>query len=287
MERQQIEGRDKQLLLKFRSVVEDKEQKKKKKLRLKLLGALIAFSCGVVMLLMFVSSGEHWMSATVDNRSDTVRLVRPGEEKGLPASKKVPPGERVMETAIAGEAVRAHVPGPAEAFLQPDSRSSALIAIEDIPAAPDLMQAAVYIELKPPVPAKPFAAVPDKVITPKTTKPDLKQRKMRIIEIVACERVENRRYVSPRTQFTLDRESREDVWIWMDVQSSDTPFIINHVYYLNDEKYASVPLTIKYPRMRTWSNITLSHLGQVGDWQVEVVSNAGEVIGQVAFKVVR
>jgi hypothetical protein len=73
--------------------------------------------------------------------------------------------------------------------------------------------------------------------------------------------------------------------IWMDVRSQSLPYVLKHVYYHEGRKYFEIPLAIKYPRMRTWSNITLQSPTQVGSWRVEIVTEDGTVLDQVMFRV--
>jgi hypothetical protein len=107
---------------------------------------------------------------------------------------------------------------------------------------------------------------------------------VRIAKIVACSGVSERQYVSPKDTFSLSEDIKPVVW--MNVLSEKQPFVLKHVYYVNDRKYVEVPLNIRYPRNRTWSHITLSHQGQIGDWRVDVVNESGEKLDQVQFSVV-
>ena len=72
----------------------------------------------------------------------------------------------------------------------------------------------------------------------------------------------------------------------MDVRSEKPPFQLRHVYYLNDRRYCVVPLDIRYPRMRTWSTVSLEYPTQAGKWRVDVETREGEVLSQVEFSVV-
>jgi hypothetical protein len=109
-------------------------------------------------------------------------------------------------------------------------------------------------------------------------------RKVRIREIVSCGGVIDRQYVSPGSTFSLSEVSTSVVW--MNVFSDIQPFTLTHVYYLNGHHYCEVPLKISHPRMRTWSSVTLNGMDQMGDWRVDVVTDSGEVLEQIAFSVV-
>lgn len=75
------------------------------------------------------------------------------------------------------------------------------------------------------------------------------------------------------------------VYVWMQVLSKTQPFIIKHVYYHNAHPYCEVPLSIAYPRMRTWSYVTLGKASQLGRWTVYITCN-GRVLKTINFKVI-
>jgi len=107
---------------------------------------------------------------------------------------------------------------------------------------------------------------------------------IRIAEIVTCQGVKSKRAVSPKNQFSL--QNNVTPYVWMDVRSKKTPYKLRHVYYLNGRRYCAVPLAIHYPRMRTWSNVTLRHQYETGQWRVDVVTGEEEVLAFVEFMVV-
>ena len=107
---------------------------------------------------------------------------------------------------------------------------------------------------------------------------------IRIAEIVTCQGVKNKNAVSPKNQFSLQNNATP--YVWMDVRSKKTPYKLRHVYYLNGRRYCTVPLAINYPRMRTWSNVTLRHQYEAGQWRVDVVTGKGEILSQAEFTVV-
>lgn len=108
--------------------------------------------------------------------------------------------------------------------------------------------------------------------------------RVQVYEIVSCSSVSKKQYVSPRTIFSLKDEPTPV--IWMTVLSDNPPFTLTHVYYINGQKYCEVPLKIRYRRMRTWSNVAVTHLNHVGRWRVEVVTDSGEKLAQTEFTVV-
>jgi hypothetical protein len=102
-----------------------------------------------------------------------------------------------------------------------------------------------------------------------------------ISEIVTCSSVSKRQYVSAKTTFSL----KEDVTpvVWMTVLADNPPFTLSHVYYVNGRRHCKIPLKIRHPRMRTWSNITLSSRTHVGKWRVEVMTENGVKLDQIEF----
>lgn len=107
---------------------------------------------------------------------------------------------------------------------------------------------------------------------------------IRIEKIISCTGVNDRQYSSPRTEFSLARDTTP--WVWMTVMSENPPFTLTHVYYCNGQKYCEVPLAIRYHRMRTWSRVSLESPDHIGRWRVEVVDDRGSKLDQVEFLVV-
>lgn len=108
---------------------------------------------------------------------------------------------------------------------------------------------------------------------------------IQISEMVACISIDGRQYVSPQTVFSLKDNPKS--YVWMNVLSENQPFSLTHVYYINGKKYCEVPLQVHYPRMRTWSNVTLTRPEHIGTWRVDVITENGERIGQTWFDVVQ
>lgn len=131
--------------------------------------------------------------------------------------------------------------------------------------------AAVENESKP-QPAPATAAVPQN-----TDHGDIE-----LMSALVCQGVRQRQPLKEKVLFDLAEKSR--AYVWMDVRSANLPFVIKHVYYVNGYKYCEVPLDIRYPRMRTWSYVTLKDPDQKGSWTVEVVYDH-RVLKTVAFQV--
>ena len=90
--------------------------------------------------------------------------------------------------------------------------------------------------------------------------------------------LESKEIVGASTEFDV---SAGRVYCWTKIVSQNVPTTIKHVWYAGEEKAAEVPLTIKYPTTRTWSSKAI----WAGKWKVEVVSEAGEVLGSTDFTV--
>ncbi len=105
----------------------------------------------------------------------------------------------------------------------------------------------------------------------------------RITASRACLDVVARECVGAQAVFALHEHNVPHVW--MTVHSENLPYVLKHVYYHEGERYAEVPLGITYPRMRTWSNVTLRSPTHVGAWRVEIVAENGTVVEQVEFRV--
>jgi hypothetical protein len=104
------------------------------------------------------------------------------------------------------------------------------------------------------------------------------------IRALACQGVRNRDPVGETDLFHLKESPR--AYVWMAIRSKGHPFVIRHVYYHNAERYCEVSLDIRYPRMRTWSYVTLRDASQEGSWTVEITCN-DHVLKTVSFRVVQ
>ena len=90
--------------------------------------------------------------------------------------------------------------------------------------------------------------------------------------------LESRELVGESTEFDV---SAGRVYCWTKIASENVPTTIKHVWYADAEKAAEVPLNVKYPSTRTWSNKAI----WAGKWRVDVVSEAGEVLTSADFTV--
>ena len=106
---------------------------------------------------------------------------------------------------------------------------------------------------------------------------------LRIYRCYICSSINNRNPEGIKKIFYLAQD--KFVFVWTDVRTNFFPTSINHIYYLNGEKICTVPLEIKYPRMRTWSQITLNNYAATGRWQVDIAMDDGRILKQTCFEV--
>lgn len=97
------------------------------------------------------------------------------------------------------------------------------------------------------------------------------EEQISLVSAVVCEGVQDHQPLDAKDEF-FTADSRR-VYVWMEIRSKSQPFVITHNYYLNGQKHSEVHLNIKYPRMRTWSYVTIDKPDHIGDWQVEIVHN--------------
>jgi hypothetical protein len=221
-----------------------------------------------------VAGGEKAMDLKITYDSESTSAVKETVilPKAADSADTAPPNN---ETSALAEAET-----PSESLGEERSVTDAIEPTDTKPEPP----ARTSISLEPlhtdPAETKPVTAVkPDVSEEQKDPGPSIE-----IAKLVSCAGVQDRQYVSPQNVFSLQKVSKPVVW--MTVLTDKPPFTLTHVYYHNDKKYAEVPLEVTYPRMRTWSRLTLSHAYQTGQYRVEVVTDAGDVLAEIAYTVV-
>ncbi len=107
-----------------------------------------------------------------------------------------------------------------------------------------------------------------------------------IPKCLACKDVKQRKFIKEQYIFSVAEDNTPV--IWMVAKSKNVPQIIKHIYYFKGKKYCEVPLSIKYPRTRTWSYVTLDRDSprHTGSWRVDIVKKDGKILKQIKFKVV-
>ena len=68
---------------------------------------------------------------------------------------------------------------------------------------------------------------------------------------------------------------------WTKIATQSPPVTVRHVWHREGKRLLEVPLTVNYPAGRYWSikNVT------PGEWRVDVVNEAGEVLESKTFVV--
>ncbi len=270
MSKQTIEDKDQELIQKFRSVIHLKQQQQQSIESRKYGKAAGVVACCIAVLLIVGYLAFNGRVPENLGSSERVAITRPestaGKLNGKDDTETAPPSKTPEQSApsVSAESdVNDKAAAPAQSIASP-------VAPVQTPQSETL--------------------IPDINTTFQESAPEPgpSAEGIRIAEIVACKRVENRQPVAPRTVFSLEKDNGPDVWVWMDVRSDKQrlPHTLKHVYYVDGRKYATVALSIAYPRMRTWSNITVKSPDLVGQWRVAVVTDQGETMGQVEFTVI-
>jgi hypothetical protein len=186
--------------------------------------------------------------------------------------------------------VETHSPGPSASFLSKSSSSlqppQAQATRDHYSATSDSdpvfsennRQSTTDVAVASKTPEKSTATEPP-VSLPASAPPN----RSRLSRSLTCAGIKDRECLHSQSVFKLEANTVPHVW--MEVHSEFVPYVLKHVYYHEGRKYCEVPLKITYPRMRTWSNITLKSPKYAGNWRVEIVSNSGRVLKEINFRV--
>lgn len=260
-----IEKRDQEVVEKFRAVVATKERRKKKA-QIRLVGGLLVFGCvGLIFLYKQFISSPVLISPIY--KSNITVLNRAGDEPVSPDTKMdIPPlvPDKIQIAAVEKE-------------MYPQSSEPDELSAES--SLPEKMGSPESVPV-----LTPYVKTSGKKGLSETPMQPALETGIRIAKIVTCQGVKNRRAVTRQNVFSLKEGAKP--YVWMDVRSTKIPYQLRHVYYLNGRKYCAVPLEINYPRMRTWSNVTLRNRNEAGQWRVDVISRKGEILAQAQFTVV-
>jgi len=265
MDRKQIENRDQELVRKFRSAVKGKQKEKLRKNKtLKWLGAsaLICFAA-----LLFIFMRPSW-----ERRGSSARIAV--NKYGIHIEKKNSEAEKSPQT------------------LNIKNKKTGTEAYHKKTSAPQAkaqpVKKHVITQKKQKLTSKNEAQA--KLLQKKGQATEAASRKqvvkgIRIARVVTCTGVSNRQFVSPKRVFSMARDKKPVVWMEVYSEKQKLPYTLKHVYFVNGRRYCTVPLKIRYPRMRTWSRITLRHAYQVGQWRVDVVDDRETVLASLKFRV--
>ena len=246
-------------------------------------------------LVMVTAVGAYFLGNLV-LRDQSAPPVTSEKQAILTAPPEAPvsvqPPTPARETTAGGSLTPATAPPTAPVTEVPT-------AVEAPVPAAEVEQASPAVELPVSTPAAPPLPVPSPVpsttplASPKTAVvarvepappvPAPPRADFRIARSLACMGVEARQCIGARNVFTLHAHNVPHVW--MIVYSHNLPYVLTHVYYHEGRRYAEVPLAITHPRMRTWSHVTLQSPTHIGSWRVDIVTDDGTVIDQVAFRV--
>ncbi len=120
------------------------------------------------------------------------------------------------------------------------------------------------------------------VIAGQEKDPVIATQDIELVSAVVCDGVRDRLHLDEKDTFDMTHAPR--AYVWMEVRSLAQPFVIKHIYYLNGRKYCEVPLDITFPRMRTWSYVTIGQADLAGAWTVEIIYN-DRILKTVDFQV--
>lgn len=265
MNKYTIEKRDREVVEKFRSVVASKEQARKKA-RMRMLGGFLIIVCAG-LIVFFIKSPPTSVQEPVMNKSKTIVLKKDSNDrKPFQDIDEIPPPEaELIELSAINQDASPRSPAPESPSAEP--------VIPEKPVRPD------------PVPVlKPRVQTSGKTGLSELQEQISAKTDIRIADIATCKGVENRQAAMRQNVFSIKEGAQPHVW--MDVRSKKTPYRLRHVYYHNGRRYCAVSLQINYPRMRTWSNVTLRHPYEAGQWRVDVVKGKEEILSRVEFTVV-
>lgn len=102
-----------------------------------------------------------------------------------------------------------------------------------------------------------------------------------LTRIAVCESVEDREPVGEAESFT----GVQRLFCFTRVEGADTPTRVFHRWYVGDEMVNEIPINVKASHWRCWSQKSIQP-GWSGQCHVEVVTEAGDVLGTKNFTLV-
>jgi hypothetical protein len=100
-------------------------------------------------------------------------------------------------------------------------------------------------------------------------------------DISICTAIENKQPAGIDSVFSSDVGQ---LYCYTQLTSVQDTAVISHVWIHNNEVRASVQLTLKAAKWRTWSSKRIVP-EWTGDWRVEVQNEAGELLAKKTFKI--
>jgi hypothetical protein len=104
---------------------------------------------------------------------------------------------------------------------------------------------------------------------------------LEIARMILCSGIEEREPMNPSDVFSLDIDQ---VYCFTEVRNAGSPKTITHRWYYGDQLMAEIPLDVQGHRYRTWSSKKIL-ASATGEWRVEVVDEAGQVLGDIVFRI--
>jgi len=230
-----------------------------------------------------VREGEAWIRP--GSVSNIVKKQQPAEPKPEPEPEAAPPAaDKVAADAPAGEQVT-------EVEAVPEAANEQLVAEDAVPdgppapqtrARPPARKARVSVVSPPAPPAPPAAPAPradsTAAATPKATELG-ETNNLGVARVALATKIENRQPVGVSDTFAEGTR----VYLYSMILNPDgKQMLIHHRWYRGEERAASVKLSIKGERWRTWSVIPV--YGK-GPWRVDIVEPSGRVIHSEKFTV--
>ncbi len=265
MNRDIIEKRDQEVVEKFRAVVATKERRKKKT-RIRLVGGLLVFGC--VGLIFLYKQFAFSPVPTPSIYKSNITVLNQAVDESVPSDTKTDTPPLVLDEIQIAAVEKEMYPQSSE----PDKPAAELSVPEKMVSPESVPVRTPHVKTSG---KKGLSEIPMQLA---------READIRIAEIVTCYGVKDRSAVGRQNVFSLKAGAKP--YVWMDVRSKKIPYQLRHVYYLNGHRYCVVPLGVHYPRMRTWSNVTLRNRNEVGQWRVDVITRKGEILSQVQFTVV-
>lgn len=189
----------------------------------------------------------------------------------------------MMSAATAQEAMPSKTPAKADTIkMAPKEMTKPMPKTEQPSMAPkDTMKAPVKTEPPSMAPKEtmktPAATTATKA--PAVAATQAMEGALKVDNIACGTSVEDRELMGAAVSFP---SSTEKVYCWSLITGSEEPATVEHVWYHGGQEMARVKLPVDYPRVRTWSYKTMMP-EWTGDWKVEVVDEAGKVLGSTEF----
>ena len=101
--------------------------------------------------------------------------------------------------------------------------------------------------------------------------PKIEKNPLQVAEVAIGTGITDKELVGNTTDFNI---SVGRVYCWSKITAENVPTVIRHVWYVDGDKIAEVPLSVQVSPMRTWSSKAV----WAGKWKVEVVDERREHI---------